>query len=76
MRTQIAKVTKNIKENPLPYITAAAGAAVGASIAYKRGAASTVTVGKWHQKLEQDGFDVLIVPRALADKIVPSVPRR
>lgn len=69
----IKKVTNKIKENPLPYITAAAGAAVGASIAYKRGAASTVTAGKWHESLVKEGFDILIVPIQLADKIAPVI---
>lgn len=74
--SRLETVKKKIKENPLPAITAAACVTGAVAISYKLGAASTVTVGDWQRKLEKDGFDIIILPRAMSDKIVPSVPRR
>lgn len=67
----VKRVAKNIKENPVPYLTAVAGVAVGVIITKKMTNTHVYTLGHMHSELAKSGFEILIVTTELADKIAP-----
>jgi hypothetical protein len=73
MSNPIKTVTSKIKKNPAPFIAAAAvaGAVVGAVVTRKVPKPHIYTLGHMHRELNANGFDILILPTTMCDKIAP-----
>lgn len=69
----IKTVAKKIKNNPAPYLAAAAvaGGVAGFVLSHKLQTARVYTLGHMHRELAKSGFEILIVTTELADKIAP-----